>query len=234
MLKQVTLSFHGLSSPSLNAPWESRQRESRAPRCPCTAWWSQSGHCPLSPETGFSNAWEGKELVKYEQDIKRGKKFGPKNKEREESGDPRTKKRYYLSPFLPHGEKVFALLFPHPVYMPHPISKWPARPLSHSLYPGYKSGLRTLFKISSPLSYPAVLTASPILINLIFLSLCLMSGNSFPPVPRPQQLLLPLQLHQDLKIGSESDRTKTNCVILTIAILIIILICNGKEPEKSL
>ena len=27
--------------------------------------------------------------------------------------------------------------------MPHPISKWPARPLSHSLYPGYKSGLRT-------------------------------------------------------------------------------------------
>ena len=61
-----------------------------------------------------------------------------------------------------------------------------------------------------------------------------MSGNSFPPVPRPQQLLLPLQLHQDLKIGSESDRTKTNCVILTIAILIIILICNGKEPEKSL
>ena len=27
--------------------------------------------------------------------------------------------------------------------MPHPISKWPARPLSRSLYPGYKSGLRT-------------------------------------------------------------------------------------------
>ena len=26
--------------------------------------------------------------------------------------------------------------------MPHPISKWPARPLSHSLHPGYKSGLR--------------------------------------------------------------------------------------------
>ena len=32
---------------------------------------------------------------------------------------------------------------PHPVYMPHPIRKWLARPLSHSLYPGYKSGLRT-------------------------------------------------------------------------------------------
>ena len=27
--------------------------------------------------------------------------------------------------------------------MTHPISKWPARPLSRSLYPGYKSGLRT-------------------------------------------------------------------------------------------
>ena len=51
--------------------------------------------------------------------------------------------QYNLSPLLPHREKVFALLFPHPVYMPHPISKWPTRPLSHSLYPGYKSGLRT-------------------------------------------------------------------------------------------
>ena len=48
-----------------------------------------------------------------------------------------------MSPLLPHREKVFALLFPHPVYMPHPISKWPARPWSHSSYPGYKSGLRT-------------------------------------------------------------------------------------------
>ena len=42
-----------------------------------------------------------------------------------------------------HREKVFALLFPHPVHMPHPISKQPTRPLSHSLYPEYKSGLRT-------------------------------------------------------------------------------------------
>ena len=47
---------------------------------------------------------------------------------------------YNLSPLLPHREKVFALLFPLPL---HPISKWPARPLSHSLYPGYKSELRT-------------------------------------------------------------------------------------------
>ena len=27
--------------------------------------------------------------------------------------------------------------------MTHPISKWPTRPLSRSLYPGYKGGLRT-------------------------------------------------------------------------------------------
>ena len=47
-------------------------------------------------------------------------------------------------PPLPHREKVFALLFPLPVYMPHPISKWPTRPLSHSLYHGYKSGLCSL------------------------------------------------------------------------------------------
>ena len=40
-------------------------------------------------------------------------------------------------------EKVFALLFPHPVYVPHPISKWPERPLSYSLSLGYKSGPRT-------------------------------------------------------------------------------------------
>ena len=32
---------------------------------------------------------------------------------------------------------------PHRVYAPHPISKWPTRPLSHSLYPGYKSAVRT-------------------------------------------------------------------------------------------
>ena len=35
---------------------------------------------------------------------------------------------------------------PHPVYMPHPVSKWPTRHLSHSLYlyPGYKCGLRNV------------------------------------------------------------------------------------------
>ena len=48
--------------------------------------------------------------------------------------------QYNLSPLLPHREEVSALLFPHPVYMPHPISTWPP---SHSLYPEYKSGLRT-------------------------------------------------------------------------------------------
>ena len=48
-----------------------------------------------------------------------------------------------LSPLLPLREEVFALLFLHPVYVPHPISEWPSRPLSHSKYPGYKSGRKT-------------------------------------------------------------------------------------------
>ena len=52
-------------------------------------------------------------------------------------------KQYKLSPLWPHREKEFALIFRHPVYSPHPISKWPTRPPSHPLYPGYKSELRT-------------------------------------------------------------------------------------------
>ena len=50
---------------------------------------------------------------------------------------------WWISPLLPPREKVLALFFPQPVYVPHPVSKWPARPLSLSLYPGYKCGLRT-------------------------------------------------------------------------------------------
>ena len=89
--------------------------------------------------------------------------------------------QYNLSPSYLIWRRLFALLFPsHQAYVPHPISKWPTRPLSHSLYPGYKSGLRTPIHVGSPLSWPAVLTASPILINFISLSFCLMSGNSFP------------------------------------------------------
>ena len=97
---------------------------------------------------------------------------------------------YNLSPLLPHREKVFALLFPHPVYMPHLISKWPTRLWSHSLYPGYKSGLRTPVHFGSPLSWPAVPTVSPTLVNFISLSFCLMSGNSFQPAPRPRHSVL--------------------------------------------
>ena len=130
-------------------------------------------------------------------------------KSREKQGGSRkagTEKPDLYRPFLPHvvtingfqvllssitclpsypRENVFALLFPHPVYMPHPISKWPTRPRSHSLYPGYKSGLRTPpFKVGSPLNWPAVLTASPTLIRFILFSFCLMSGNSFPTCAR--------------------------------------------------
>ena len=44
--------------------------------------------------------------------------------------------QYSLSPLLAHREKGSALP------MPHPISKRPTRPLSHPLYPGYKSGIK--------------------------------------------------------------------------------------------
>lgn len=37
-----------------------------------------------------------------------------------------------------------------------------------------------LFSDSSPLNWHAVLTVSPVLINLIYLSFCLMSGDCFP------------------------------------------------------
>ena len=46
-------------------------------------------------------------------------------------------------PSYPIGRRYLPYSSLHPVYVPHPISKWPTRPLSHSLYPGYKSGLKT-------------------------------------------------------------------------------------------
>ena len=49
----------------------------------------------------------------------------------------------YLPSYLPIGRRNLPYCSPHPVYMPHPISKWLTRPLSHSLYLGYKSGLKT-------------------------------------------------------------------------------------------
>ena len=64
--------------------------------------------------------------------------------------------------------------------MPHPIRKWPSRPLSCSLYPGYKNGPRTPVLRRFSLELASILTASSTLIKFIFLSSCLMSGNSLP------------------------------------------------------
>ena len=104
------------------------------------------------------------------------------------------------NPGLPHfrqilhqlshqGEGMCLTLPPDPVYVPRPISKGPTRPPPHSLHPGYKSGLRSsLVNGGSPLSWPAVLTASPTLMTCILLSFCLLSGNSSPdhaPRSRP-------------------------------------------------
>ena len=56
----------------------------------------------------------------------------------------------------------------------------PQDPPSRSWYLGVKLDQGPLFSVSSPLSWPAVLTAPPTLINFISLPFCLMSGNSFP------------------------------------------------------
>ena len=45
-------------------------------------------------------------------------------------------------PSYPIERRYLPYSSPYRVYMLHPTSKWPTRPLSHSLYPGYKSGLR--------------------------------------------------------------------------------------------
>ena len=52
--------------------------------------------------------------------------------------------------------------------------------ISRPLYHAYKSRLSICVQCWFSLSWPAVLTVSPTLINLISLSFCLLLGNSFP------------------------------------------------------
>ena len=93
------------------------------------------------------------------------------------SGPP---EQFKWSPLLPHKEKVFFLLFPRPVYVPHPFTNDPLDPYPTPCTLAMNVDWGPLFNSHSHLSWPAVLTASSILINFIFLSFCLMSGNSFP------------------------------------------------------
>lgn len=46
-------------------------------------------------------------------------------------------------PRSPYKGEVFALLFSYPMHIAPPISKWLARPLPHSLSPGYRNKPRT-------------------------------------------------------------------------------------------
>ena len=92
------------------------------------------------------------------------------------SGPP---EQYNLSPLLPHREKAFAFLSPHAVYVPHPISKWPGRPLSHSLCPRYKSELRTPVQRRFSLEL-AHCSNSVSHSNKLYFPLILLSGNFFP------------------------------------------------------
>lgn len=89
-------------------------------------------------------------------------------------------------PRSPYKGKVFALLFSRPVHIAPPISKWLARPLPHSLSPGYRNKPRTHIqgRFSLTVRKLAHYTGSdcPLLHSnkLILLSFCLLSGNSFP------------------------------------------------------
>ena len=65
-------------------------------------------------------------------------------------------------------------------YVTHPISKWPTRPLSHSLYPGYKNELRTPVQCWLSLDTAHCSNSISHYNKLQSLSFCLMSGNSFP------------------------------------------------------
>ena len=85
-----------------------------------------------------------------------------------------------LSPLLPQREKVFALLSPTQCTRLIQSANDPQDPYPTPCRVGVKVGQRSLFNVSFPLSWPAILTVSPILINFISLSFCLMSGNPFP------------------------------------------------------
>ena len=63
--------------------------------------------------------------------------------------------------------------------MPHPVSKWPTRPLSHCLYPGYKGGLKTPVRCWFSLELALCCNSVSHSNKLNFPLICLMSGNTF-------------------------------------------------------
>ena len=93
MLKHVTLSFHGLSSPSVNAPWERASKGNPEPHnAPVQAEEVRAVITPFPLRPGFQIPEMGnRQMVRREQGIKRGQRIGPKRGE--ECGDPRTKEQ---------------------------------------------------------------------------------------------------------------------------------------------
>ena len=116
------------------------------------------------------------------------------------------------SPPTPQGGGICPTL-PPPSIPASSSQQMTCKTPSHSLYTGYKSGPRTPFNVGSPLSWPAVLTASPTLINfisLLFLYFCLVSGNSFPTHTWTTTSISLKITYQDeeTKEGSKKEQTK--------------------------
>ena len=106
---------------------------------------------------------------------------------------------YNLFPLLSHMEKVFALLFPPPSLCASSNQQITRKTLSHFLYRGYKSELRTpiQYQFSFELAHcsatlinlsPTLINLSPTLINLFPSHSVSCLENLFQPVPRPWQL----------------------------------------------
>ena len=91
-----------------------------------------------------------------------------------------------LPSFSMLGEGIYFTLSPQPIYLPYPISKWPIRSISCSLHPGYQNESRTPVHCRLSLTVRKLACCAgrdsplPTLTNFPLLSLCLMSGNSFP------------------------------------------------------
>ena len=105
---------------------------------------------------------------------------------------------------------------PAPIFiLSHCTELWPnATPLHRNfLCPeAIKIGSKPTKGVGSPLSWPTILNASPVLINSILLSFCLMSRNSFPADTRTTTLRT--RVHKRTKLPRGSWDELLHCPVL--------------------